>query len=124
MPICIRKIIVHTNSYIFGIIAIAMKWTKKLKWYIFMSFYLNKMEIKYILSQYIGEHICNQISDKRLVSVIYEEPLQLNNIGRTPLAINPCKIFFNPPPGIMKIKTKIKKWDLIKLKNFVQQKKS
>ena len=28
------------------------------------------------------------------------------------------EIFFDPSPRIMKIKTKINKWDLIKLKNF------
>ena len=90
--------------------------------YIFIPFYLNIMEIN--ISQYIGEHICNHIADKSLVSVIYEEPLQLNNIGRKHLDINPSKIFFNPPPGMMKIKTKIKKQNLTKLKNFAQQGKS
>ena len=28
------------------------------------------------------------------------------------------KIYFYPPPGVMEIKTKINKWDLIKLKSF------
>ena len=28
------------------------------------------------------------------------------------------KIFFNPPPRVMKVETKINKWDLIKLKSF------
>ena len=32
--------------------------------------------------------------------------------------INHSKISFDPPPSVMKIKTKIKKWDLIKLKSF------
>ena len=27
-------------------------------------------------------------------------------------------IFYDPPPRVMKIKTKINKWDLIKLKTF------
>ena len=40
------------------------------------------------------------------------------NIGRTLFGINHNKIFFNPPPRVMKIKTKINKWDLIKLKSF------
>ena len=38
------------------------------------------------------------------------------NIGRTLFGINHSKIFFDPPPRVMKIKTKINKWDLIKLK--------
>ena len=32
--------------------------------------------------------------------------------------MNHGKIFFDPPPRVMKIKPKINKWDLIKLKNF------
>ena len=31
------------------------------------------------------------------------------NIGRTLFDINPSKIFFDPPPSVMEIKTKIKK---------------
>ena len=37
------------------------------------------------------------------------------NIGRIVSDINHSKILFDPPPRIMKIKTKINKWDLIKL---------
>ena len=40
------------------------------------------------------------------------------NIGKTPFDINHSKIFFVSPPRVMKIKTKINKWDLIKLKSF------
>ena len=40
------------------------------------------------------------------------------NIGRTLFDINCSDIFFNPPPRVMKIKTKTNKWDLIKLKSF------
>ena len=32
------------------------------------------------------------------------------NIGRTLFDINRSKSFFNPPPRVMKIKTKINKW--------------
>ena len=38
------------------------------------------------------------------------------NIGRTLYDINHSKIFFDPPPREMKIKTKINKWDLMKQK--------
>ena len=38
------------------------------------------------------------------------------NIGRTLFDINHSKIFFDPPPRVMKKKTKINKWDLMKLK--------
>ena len=37
------------------------------------------------------------------------------NMGRTLFDINHSKIFFDPPPRVMEIKTKINKWDLIKL---------
>ena len=40
------------------------------------------------------------------------------DIGRTLFDISCSKIFFNPPPKVMKIKTKINKQDLIKLKSF------
>ena len=37
------------------------------------------------------------------------------NIVRTVFDINQSKIFFNLPPRVMKIKTIINKWDLVKL---------
>ena len=37
------------------------------------------------------------------------------NIGRTLDDINQSKIFYNPPPRLMEIKTRINKGDLIKL---------
>ena len=40
------------------------------------------------------------------------------NMGRTLFDINHSKIFFDSPPGVIKIQTKINKWDLIKLKSF------
>ena len=40
------------------------------------------------------------------------------NIGRTLNDINQSKILYDPPPRIVEIKTKVNKWDLIKLKSF------
>ena len=40
------------------------------------------------------------------------------NIGRTLDDINQSKILYDPPPRKMEIKTKVNKWDLIKLKSF------
>ena len=40
------------------------------------------------------------------------------NIGKTLFDINHSKIFFDSPPRVMEIKTKINKWDLMKLKSF------
>ena len=43
------------------------------------------------------------------------------NISRTLDDINQSKILYDPPPRVMEIKTKVNKWDLIKLKSFAQQ---
>ena len=40
------------------------------------------------------------------------------NIGRTLYDINDSKILFDPPPREMEIKTKINKWNLMKVKSF------
>ena len=40
------------------------------------------------------------------------------NIGKTLDDINQSKIFYDPPPRVVEIKTKINKWDIIKLKSF------
>ena len=40
------------------------------------------------------------------------------NIGRTLDDINQSKILYHPPLRVMEIKTKVNKWDLIKLKGF------
>ena len=45
------------------------------------------------------------------------------NTGRTLDDINQSNILYDPPPRVMEIKTKVNKWDLIKLKNFAQQRK-
>ena len=46
------------------------------------------------------------------------------NIGRTLYDINHSKILFAPPPSEMEIRTKINKWDLMKLKNFCTAKET
>ena len=40
------------------------------------------------------------------------------NIGRIVNDINQSKIIYDPPPRVTEIKTKVNKWDLIKLKSF------
>ena len=40
------------------------------------------------------------------------------NIDKTLSNINHSRIFYDSPPMIMKINTKINKWDLIKIKSF------
>ena len=46
------------------------------------------------------------------------------NIGRAANDMNQIKIIYNPPPRIMEIKTKVNKWDLIKLKCFCTAKET
>ena len=46
------------------------------------------------------------------------------NIGRTLEDINHSKILYYPPPRVMEIKTKVNKWDLIKLKSFYKAKET
>ena len=46
------------------------------------------------------------------------------NIGRTLDDINQIKIFYDPPPRVMEIKTKVNTWDLIKCKSFCAARKT
>ena len=46
------------------------------------------------------------------------------NIVRTLDDINQSKILYEPPPRVMEIKTKVNKWDLIKLKSFCTAKET
>ena len=58
----------------------------------------------------------------------YTIKLLEENIGRTLFDINHSKNFFDPPPRVVEIKTKINKWDLMKLLhskgNYKQDKKT
>ena len=47
------------------------------------------------------------------------------NIGRALSDINQSNILYEPPPRVMEIKTKVNKWDLVKLKrNYKQSEKT
>ena len=46
------------------------------------------------------------------------------NIGRTLNDINQSKILYDTQPRVMEIKTKVNKWDLIKLKSFFTAKET
>ena len=46
------------------------------------------------------------------------------NIGKTLSDINHSRILYDSPPRILEIKTKINKWDLIKIKSFCTTKEN
>ena len=46
------------------------------------------------------------------------------NTGKTLFDINHSNILFDPPPRVTEIKTKINKWDLMKLKSFCTAKET
>ena len=46
------------------------------------------------------------------------------NIGKTLSHIHHSRILYDPPPRILGIKTKINKWDLIKIKSFCTTKET
>ena len=45
-------------------------------------------------------------------------------MGRKLFDINHSKIFFDPPPKVIEIRTKINKWNLMELKSFCKAKET
>ena len=83
--------------------------------------YMERMNLEHSLTPYTKTN-SKWIKDLNLrldTIKLFEE-----NIGRTLFDINLSKIFFDPPPRIMEIKTKINKWDLMKLKSFCTAKET
>ena len=70
-----------------------------------------KLEHYFYIIQKINSEWIKDLNVRPETIKILEE-----NIGSTFFDINLSKILFDPPLRIMEIKTKVNKWDLIKLK--------
>ena len=79
-----------------------------------------KKKIDYSLTPF------TKISSKWIkdLNVRPETKLLKENIGRTLDDISQSKILYDPHPRVMEIKTKVNKWDLIKLKSFCTAKET
>ena len=79
------------------------------------------MKLEHFLTPY------TKINSKRIKDInVRPENVKLleENIGRTLDDVNQSKILYDPPPRVMEIKTKVSKWDLIKLKSFCTAKET
>ena len=73
------------------------------------------MKIEHFLTPY------TKINSKWVTDLnVRPETIKLleENLGRTLDDTNQSKIFYDPCPRVMEIKTKANKWNLIKLKRF------
>ena len=81
---------------------------------------LEELKSKQTMMNNTINEIKNSLEDVRPDTIkLLEE-----NVRRTLFDINHSKIFFDPPPRVMEIKTKINQWDLMKLQSFCTAKET
>ena len=77
------------------------------------------MKLEYFLPPY------TKINSKWIKDLnVRPETIKLENIGRTLNDIYQSKILYDSTPRVMEIKTKVNKWDLIKLRSFYTAKET
>ena len=77
------------------------------------------MKLEHFLTPYTNSKWIKDLNVRPQTVKLLEE-----NIGRTLDDINQSKILYDPPPRVMEMKTKVNKWDLVKLKSFHTAKKT
>ena len=82
---------------------------------------LFRMKLEHFLTPYtkINSKWTNDLNVRQEIIKLLEE-----NIGKTLSDINHSRILYDPPPRILEIKGKIKKWDLIKIQSFYTRKET
>ena len=78
-----------------------------------------RMKVENFLTPYIKSKWIKDLNVRPETIKLLEE-----NTGRTLNDINQSKILYGPSPRVMEIKTKVNKWDLIKLKCFCTAKET
>ena len=76
------------------------------------------MKLEHFLTSYTNSKWIKDLNVRPETIKLFEK-----NISRILSDINQSKILYDPPSRVTEIKTKVNKWDLIKLKSFCTKKR-